>query len=63
MAMVQLEGLGKLKKFNDLIQTRNHDLPACSIMPQPSMLPCALLQKSTTKLLIPIFEDDLDETC
>jgi hypothetical protein len=29
--MVQLEGLGKLKKFNDLIRTRTWNLPACSI--------------------------------
>jgi hypothetical protein len=34
-----LEGLGKLKKYNDLIGNRNHDLPACSIMPQATKLP------------------------
>jgi hypothetical protein len=28
-------------KFNDLITTRIHELPACSIMPQTSMLLCA----------------------
>jgi hypothetical protein len=40
-AIVQLEGLGKLKEFNQLIGTRNRDLPACSIAPQPSTLPRA----------------------
>jgi hypothetical protein len=40
-AIVRLEGLGKLKKFNDLIRNRTHDLPACSIVPQPTMLSCA----------------------
>jgi hypothetical protein len=29
---VRLEGLGKLKKSNYLIGTRNRDLPACSIL-------------------------------
>jgi hypothetical protein len=37
-AMAWLEGLGKLKKFNDLIRNETHDLPACSIMPQPITL-------------------------
>jgi hypothetical protein len=36
--MVRLEGLGKLKKFNDIIGTRTQDLPASSIAPQPSAL-------------------------
>jgi hypothetical protein len=35
---VQLEGLGKLKTFNDLIGTRNSYLPACSIAPQSTTL-------------------------
>jgi hypothetical protein len=39
--MVLLEGLGKLKKFNDVIGTQTHDLPARSIVPQPSTLPHA----------------------
>jgi hypothetical protein len=34
-----LEGLGKLEKLNDLIWTRIRDLPACSIVPQPTTLP------------------------
>jgi hypothetical protein len=41
MAIVRLEGLGKLKK-NYLIGTRTRDLPACSIVPQPTTLPRAL---------------------
>jgi hypothetical protein len=36
---VRLEGLGKLKKSNDLIGNRSRDIPACSIVPQPSTLP------------------------
>jgi hypothetical protein len=30
---VRLEGVGKLKKLNDIIGNRNCDLPACSIVP------------------------------
>jgi hypothetical protein len=40
-AIVRREGLGKLKKSNDLIENRNRDLPACSIVPQPTTLPRA----------------------
>jgi hypothetical protein len=29
----RLEGLGKLKKFNYVIENRTRDLPACSIVP------------------------------
>jgi hypothetical protein len=36
---VRLEGLGKLKKFNDLIGNRTRDLPSCSIVPQATTLP------------------------
>jgi hypothetical protein len=36
---MRLEGLGKLEKNNDLIDTRTHDLPACSIVSQPTTLP------------------------
>jgi hypothetical protein len=32
-----LEGLDK--KMNDLIGIRTHDLPSCSTVPQPTMLP------------------------
>jgi hypothetical protein len=41
---VRLEGLGQLKKIH-LIGTRTHDLPACSIVPQPTTLPHALHHK------------------
>jgi hypothetical protein len=40
MAIVRLEGLGQLKKIH-LIGTRTRDLPACSIVPEPTTLPCA----------------------
>jgi hypothetical protein len=36
--MVCLEGLGKSKKFSDLIGTQTYDLPACNIVPPPFML-------------------------
>jgi hypothetical protein len=36
---VRLEGLGQLKKFNDLIGNRTRDLLPRSIAPQPSTLP------------------------
>jgi hypothetical protein len=39
--LVRTEGLGKLKKFNHLIGTRTHDLPAYSIVSQPPMVPRA----------------------
>jgi hypothetical protein len=37
---VRLEGLGQLKKIH-LIGTRTRNLPACSIVPQPTTLPRA----------------------
>jgi hypothetical protein len=37
-AIVRLEGLGQLKT-NDLIRNWTRDLPACSIVPQPTTLP------------------------
>jgi hypothetical protein len=42
-AIVWLEGLSNLKKFSDLLGTRTDDLPACSIVPQLSTLPCATI--------------------
>jgi hypothetical protein len=42
-AIVRLDGLGKLKKIH-LIGTWTRDLPACSIVPQPTKLPCALIK-------------------
>jgi hypothetical protein len=35
---MRLEGLGKLKKFNDLIATRTSDLPACTRRTVPTLL-------------------------
>jgi hypothetical protein len=35
-ATVRLEGLGKLKKSNNFIGNWTRDLPACSIVPQPT---------------------------
>jgi hypothetical protein len=32
-----------IEKSNDLILNRNRDLPACSIVPQPTTLPRALI--------------------
>jgi hypothetical protein len=42
---VRLEGFGKLKKMH-LIGTRTGDLPACSLVPQPTSLPRAPCYKS-----------------
>jgi hypothetical protein len=36
---VRLEGLGKLKGFNDFIVYRANDIPACSLAPEPCTLP------------------------
>jgi hypothetical protein len=41
---MQLEGLGKLKKYHHLIGNRARDLPACSIVPQQTTLLRAALQ-------------------
>jgi hypothetical protein len=35
---MRLEGLGLLKKFNDLVGNRTRDLPSSSIVPQPTVL-------------------------
>jgi hypothetical protein len=35
---MRLEGLGQLKKSNDLLGNGTRDLPTCSIVPQPTML-------------------------
>jgi hypothetical protein len=37
--IVRLEGLGQLKKSNDLIGNRTRDLSACSIVLQPTIAP------------------------
>jgi hypothetical protein len=38
---VRLQELGELNKSNDIIGTQNRDPPACSIMPQPTIIPRA----------------------
>jgi hypothetical protein len=38
-AIMRLEGLGQLKKSSDLIENQTRDLPACSLVPQPTTLP------------------------
>jgi hypothetical protein len=50
-AIVRLEGLGKLKKSNNVLGNRTCDLPACSIVPQPTTLPRALSPHSTFMIL------------
>jgi hypothetical protein len=46
-AIVRLEELGQLKKIH-LTGTRTRDLSACSIVPQPTTLPCAPLHNSSS---------------
>jgi hypothetical protein len=41
---MRLEGLSQLKKIH-LIGTRSRDLPACSIVPQPTRLPRAPIRR------------------
>jgi hypothetical protein len=48
-AIVQLEGLGQLKKSNDLHGNWWCDLLAYSIVPQPTMLTCAPNQEAETQ--------------
>jgi hypothetical protein len=47
-AIVRLEGLDQLKKFNDLIRARTRDLLASSIVPQPTTLPRWVKQYART---------------
>jgi hypothetical protein len=47
---MRLEGLGKLKKKIHLIGTRTRDLPACSIVPQPTTIPRATAIKEIHNL-------------
>jgi hypothetical protein len=51
-AIVQLEGLGKLKKKIHLIGTGNRDLSACSIVPQRTTL---LLAPARSRSILVIF--------
>jgi hypothetical protein len=43
---MQLEGLGKLKKLNDLIRTWTCNLSTCGTVPQPTILPPKVYTKS-----------------
>jgi hypothetical protein len=40
-AIMRLEGIGQLKKSNDLIRNRTRDLMGCSVVSQPTTLPRA----------------------
>jgi hypothetical protein len=42
---MRLEGLGKLKKFNDLNGNRTRDLTVCSKVPQPIIQTSRILNK------------------
>jgi hypothetical protein len=55
---VRLQGLGKLKKIH-LIRTQSRNLPARSIVPQPTTLLCAPFDEISEKLKYP-FEDSSD---
>jgi hypothetical protein len=50
--IVRLEGLGKLKKSNDLIGNRIRDLPPCSIVPQPITILLPRSAKSLQKFYV-----------
>jgi hypothetical protein len=74
MAMAQLEGLGKLENFSDLIRTRNCDPSVCRITPQPPLLTLflsvlskcrlkpqiSLLQHITQRICTEMRGDDVD---
>jgi hypothetical protein len=47
-AIVRLQELGKLKKISTLSGTRTGNLTACSIVPQPTTLPRAPIQRVNT---------------
>jgi hypothetical protein len=49
---VRLEVLGKLKKSNELLRNRTGELPACSIVPQPTTLPDAPIQVTSTLICL-----------
>jgi hypothetical protein len=49
-AIVRLEWVRSIEKSNDLIGIRIRDLPACSIVPQPTTLPCASRMTATLQI-------------
>jgi hypothetical protein len=48
---LRLEGLDQLKKCNYLIGNRNRDLPACSIVPEPTTLTHGETEKNKENLI------------
>jgi hypothetical protein len=54
-ARMRLEGLGQSKKFNDHIGNQSRDLPACSIISQPTTLPRAPKVHRNVKFLITFY--------
>jgi hypothetical protein len=57
---MRLEGLGKLKKSDDLIGHRNGNLPACSIVPQPTTLPRTPMKHSGREIITTQLDSDFD---
>jgi hypothetical protein len=54
-AIVRLGGLGRLKKSSALIGNPPRDLPACSIVPEPTTLPRApLLLGRNVFFIVPV---------
>jgi hypothetical protein len=51
--LVRLEGLCKLKKFNDLIGSQIRNLPACSMLPRPTTMPRDIIPSLKSRLLNP----------
>jgi hypothetical protein len=41
-----------IEKSNDLIRNRTRDLPACGMVPQPTMLPCTPHRDLTVNVFI-----------
>jgi hypothetical protein len=52
---MRLEGLGQLKKCNNLIGIGTRDIPACSIVPQPTTLSCASTFVSYINIVIILY--------
>jgi hypothetical protein len=56
-AILRLEGLGPLKKLNDIIGNQICDLLACSIVPQPTKLPRTSWRRMGSGCIDPHFLD------
>jgi hypothetical protein len=63
MVIVQLEGIRSNEKSSNLIGNRNSDLPACSIVPQPTTLSHVptihILQKKSKSQDFSVLTEDL----